>query len=139
MVIMASPQYQYPDTDQGLSICFTDIPLPIRRRIYILAGLVRFCPISLNTEGANKAEFLSDCWENFDGLARDSNSFANSRCFYRQKRFWNQCVVATPEGFDCVCTPLPNALLHVSKAIYGEVSSILYTENMFRICRSDRV
>ncbi|RDL33241.1 uncharacterized protein BP5553_08680 [Venustampulla echinocandica] len=130
---------QYQDSDQRQPICFTDLPPPVRRSIYILAGLVRFCPISLNTEGVNKAEFLAECMAYcLDIPVRDSNSQANSRCFYRQKRSWNKCVVASPEGFDCMCMPLPIALLRVSKAVHNEVSSILYAENMFRICRSDQ-
>ena len=32
---------------------FLDLPYPLRRRIYLLTGLVRFCPINFNQEGLN--------------------------------------------------------------------------------------
>ncbi len=132
-------QTQDPDHVQQQTISFLDFPPLVRREILILSGLVRFCPISLNTAGADQTEFLAECMESCsDGIAKDANSYANSRCFYRKKRFWNNCVVASPEGFDCICMPVPISLLRISKAIYREVSSILYTENKFRISRSDR-
>ena len=48
---------------EKILLCFTDLPPSVRRRIYIMAGLVRVCPISLNTEGLSKAEYLEECRE----------------------------------------------------------------------------
>ncbi|MCJ1388478.1 hypothetical protein MMC18_001325 [Xylographa bjoerkii] len=42
----------YPVAKPGL--CFLDLPYKVRRRIYILARLVRVCPINLNNEGADR-------------------------------------------------------------------------------------
>ena len=125
---------------EKILLCFTDLPPSVRRRIYIMAGLVRVCPISLNTEGLSKAEYLEECREwclEVSPPAFDLNAQASWRCFYRRKRFMKQTINVSPEGFDCVCIPLPCGLLRVSRAIHDEVSSILYSENKFRICRSD--
>jgi hypothetical protein len=128
--------------DEANLPCFLDLPRSIRRRIYILAGLVRVCPISFNTEGQDKREYLQECQEwcfdSIDPPVIDFNTQAGWRCFYRRKRFMDETINATLEGFDCVCKPLPTALLLVSHRIYDEVSSILFSENTFRVCRSDR-
>ena len=41
------------------------------------------------------------------------------------------------DGFDCMCKALPHQLLFVCRVIHYEVQAILYSENMFTICRSD--
>ena len=124
-------------------LCFTDLPFVIRRRIYIMAGLVRVCPISLNTEGAqaDRAKYLEECkyWWLFDEGHRsiDMDKLSSYRCFYRHKRFMNETINVSAGGIDCICTPLPYALLRVSHVISNEVLAILYSENLFRVCRSD--
>jgi len=108
-----------------------------------MAGLVRVCPISLNTEGAqaDRAKYLEECkyWWLFDEGHRslDMNKLSGYRCFYRHKRFMNETINVSSGGIDCICTPLPNALLRVSRVISNEVLSILYSENLFRVCRSN--
>jgi hypothetical protein len=67
-------------------------------------------------------------FDNFD-------NFALSKCFYRGNRFLTIVDGIEQDGLDCVCGPIPYRLLYVSRAIPHEVSSILYSENRFRICR----
>ena len=52
---------EYPVAKAGL--CFLDLPYKIRRRIYILSGLVRVCPINLNNEGRDRSGYMEDCLE----------------------------------------------------------------------------
>ncbi len=49
---------------QGLS--FLDLPHFVRHRIYVLAGLVRLCPIDMNQEGQGRLN-PRERTENFDG------------------------------------------------------------------------
>lgn len=144
--IMATPPRQTQTQDsnsQQTLISFLDLPPPVAGE-YILSGLVRFCPISLNTAGADQSRYLADLagsWAHnwwFRADREDANSYSNYRCFYRAKRFRQERVRESPEGFDCICMPVPITLLRISKAVYREVSSILYSENKFRISRSDR-
>lgn len=107
------------------SSSFLYLPYEIRRRIYVLAGLVRFCPINMNQEGP-RAEDLRTGVKQVTGYA----------CFYRGRRFFGKDF-----GIDdvpgCECPALPFSLLCVSRAISEEVSNILYSENAFTISRSD--
>jgi len=124
------------------SICFMDLPPVVRRSVYIAAGLVRVCPISLNTEGAyaQRAEYLEENkdWWLFDEGNRfvDMEQLSAMRCYYRHKRFYKMAINASSHGIDCLCIPLPSALLRVSRTIYNEVLPILYSENQFRIYRT---
>jgi len=120
---------------------FIDLSSDLRRRIYLLAGLVRFCPISLNMERHNKTSFLKECEEWFHyhmDKPLNFNDKASMRCYYRRKRYMGQMINPNVEGFDCICPPLPMAFLRVSRAIYYEVTAILFAENMFRISRTAR-
>ena len=123
-------------------LCFLDLPIKVRQRIYILAGLVRVCPINLNNEGADKTEYVRECedwcFDTFDTSQPSFNAIAGWRCFYRYKRFMDNAVNANHNGFDCICRPLPHKLLFVSKSVSNDVSSTLYSQNMFKVCRSDR-
>ncbi|CAK7213027.1 hypothetical protein SBRCBS47491_001663 [Sporothrix bragantina] len=107
------------------SISFLHLPYNIRRRIYILAGLVRFCPINLNQEGIRSGQ-----------LCTGAKTITGYACFYVGRRFLGN-TFGIEDVPVCECPPLPVALLYVSHAISDEVSQILYSENSFTISRSD--
>lgn len=102
---------------------FLDLPYPLRRRIYLLTGLVRFCPINFNQEGLN---FYKYCGK---------HSLKNA-CFYKARKFYGRGF-GKDFIYSCSCTPLPIPLLYVSRIISDEVSSILYSQNKFTISQSD--
>ena len=112
---------------------FLDLPVNIRRRIYILAGLVRFCPIDLNLEGCNRHDYS---YRDLSTWEFPCDNFP-SPCIYFQRRFLGKYSMEE-DYFDCVCPPLPYGLLYVSHSISDEVSSILYSENSFKISRSNK-
>ncbi|OCL02272.1 hypothetical protein AOQ84DRAFT_423770 [Glonium stellatum] len=120
----------------GLS--FLDLPFSTRKLVYEHAGLVRDCPIDLNWE---KLKFVEEFkyWY---------SSCEPTECYHRPTRFTGDILgeedghIWTPDddeedGYVCICETLPTNLLLVSKAISEEVHSILYSENKFRICRSN--
>ncbi|KAK6815395.1 hypothetical protein RU639_008974 [Aspergillus parasiticus] len=111
-----------PDTPSGTS--FLDLPYPLRRYIYILSGLVRFCPISFNRS-------------ELDG-PKCEHPYREEGCFYKRRRFDGRYILGSDEDFvnRCSCPPLPIPLLYGSRTISDEVSSILYSENKFTISRS---
>lgn len=118
--------YQYfpqsrPSYPSGAS--FLDLPYPLRRRVYLLAGLVRFCPINLNQEGLNSYKYCG-------------NEILKNSCFYKARLFYGR-EFGMDFIYSCCCAPLPISLLYVCRAISDEVSAILYSENKFTISRSD--
>ncbi|QRD90735.1 hypothetical protein F9C07_2159526 [Aspergillus flavus] len=115
-----------PDTSPTSSgTSFLDLPYPLRRYIYILSGLVRFCPINLNRS-------------ELDGPKCQVRPYRNYGCFYKVRRFDGRYILGGDEDWltRCSCPPLPISLLYVSRIISDEVSSILYSENKFTISRS---
>ncbi|CAK7211623.1 hypothetical protein SCUCBS95973_001178 [Sporothrix curviconia] len=116
---------EMPETPEPSSASFLHLPYNVRRRIYILAGLVRFCPINLNQEGI-RAERLRTGAKEITGFA----------CFYMARRFFGN-TFGQEDVPGCECAPLPVDLLYVSHAVSEEVSHILYSENSFTISRSD--
>ena len=111
---------------------FLDLPVKVRRRVYVLAGLVRFCPIDLNLEGADRQNYINEVRSRQRSHVSYDDMFPN-RCYYYSKRFG-----IYDERYNCICPPLPYHLLYVSRTISAEVSSILYSENSFQISRSNR-
>ncbi|KAK8118184.1 uncharacterized protein PG998_006465 [Apiospora kogelbergensis] len=104
---------------------FLHLPYQYRYRIYILAGLVRFCPINLNQEGLRACHYRDK--DNIDG---------DYACFYESRRFLGKgyaidCIAG------CQCPPLPFNLLYVSRAISEEVLRIMYHGNSFTVSASD--
>ena len=109
-------------------IPFLDLPYQIRRRVYILLGLVRFCPVNLNQEGPRAWHYL-----------RGGNKcpyYYSYVCLYQARRFSGKYY---QDGSmpSCRCPPLPVALLLVCRTMSEEASHILYSENSFTICKSD--
>ncbi|KAK8073408.1 hypothetical protein PG994_004307 [Apiospora phragmitis] len=107
------------------ALSFLDLPYHVRRRIYLLAGLVRFCPINLNQEGPRARHYLMK-----DDLVSDYACYFESRKFMG-KLYEHDCRPA------CYCPPLPFSLLYISRALSKEVSHTLYSENSFTISKSD--
>lgn len=104
---------------------FLDLPYQIRYRIYVLVGLVRFCPISFNQEGPRARYYLSK-----------DNQSSDYTCFFESRKFMGRLYERDCRP-ACHCPPLPFSLLYISCAISKEVSHILYSENSFTIGRSD--
>ena len=97
---------------------FLHLPYRVRRQIYVLAGLVRFCPIDLNQEGMRLEDIdLKDI---------------NNHCFYQSRKFTGK-YYGIDSGVPCKCPRLPSSLLYASRAISNEVTYILYSENKFTI------
>jgi hypothetical protein len=115
---------QPPSSIRGPS--FLDLPYDVRHRVYVLAGLVRTCPIDLNREGEAR--------DNAD----EENSTVLSRlhCYKPNARFLSASYIWYEYDIDCLCRPLPIGLLYVSRAISKECCRVLYSENEFKICRS---
>lgn len=116
---------RHPPSINGLS--FLDLTYEIRHRVYVLAGLVRICPIDLNQEGEGKANA-----DEIKPVPEDQHS----RCYYPYIGHPGVSYSWYENNIDCVCAPLPISLLYVSRAISKECSHILYSENKFKICRS---
>ena len=54
VIAQRKPDYYFPQRlvkPKASSSSFIDLPYLVRHRIYVLAGLMRFCPINLNQEG----------------------------------------------------------------------------------------
>ena len=99
---------------------FLDLPYNVRRYTYILAGLVRFCPINLNSGGLREA------------LCESEDTF----CFYYCRRFDGK-YYGLDSVIPCRCPPLPFLLLYTSRTVSREVVFILYSENKFTISRNE--
>ncbi|KAI1735799.1 hypothetical protein F4680DRAFT_297979 [Xylaria scruposa] len=112
-------------SSSSCTLSFLDFPYHIRHRIYVLAGLVRFCPVNLNQEGPRSRICSSLDDEPFDYA-----------CFFESRKFLGRLYTV-----DCIpgcrCPPLPFSLLCASRAISDEVLRILYSENSFMIAKSD--
>ena len=129
-----SPSSSKPFPLSGTS--FLDLPANVRRRVYILAGLVRFCPIDLNLEGANRRDYRNESRRRH---YCDPDLAYPIFCQYARRRFFNDDELpGDGENYNCICPLLPYQLLRVSHSINEEVSSILYSENSFRISRNNR-
>ncbi|KAI0514614.1 hypothetical protein F5B22DRAFT_610166 [Xylaria bambusicola] len=112
-------------SSSSCTLSFLDFPYHVRHRIYVLAGLVRFCPINLNQEGPRSRICIS--------INDEPSDYA---CFFESRKFLGRLYT-----IDCIpgcyCPPFPFALLCVSRAISEEALRILYSENSFTTSRSD--
>jgi hypothetical protein len=113
---------------------FLDLPYKVRHRIYVLAGLVRQCPIDLNREGEGNAETEEKL--SCRSPARGRCHYLDLKSHYLHQYPPNLSNRWCEDNIDCVCLPLPVQLLYVSRSISKECSHTLYSENKFKICRS---
>ncbi|KAK9795797.1 hypothetical protein SCARD494_04768 [Seiridium cardinale] len=114
-----------PEPSLPCTSSFLDLPYQIRRRIYLLVGLVRVCPVNLNQEGPRARYYL-----------RKGDQPSDYACFFESRKFMGALYELDCRP-ACHCLPLPFSLLYISRAITEEVSHILYSENSFIISRSD--
>jgi len=118
------PFRRHVDENVNDEVAFLRLPYEIRYRIYVLAGLVRPCPIDLNKP-----------------LTRQSGWYSRIQCSQRTfKGPRNYSSRNNPGRWDayCECGPVPIQLLHLCRAVNRECSLILYSENSFKICRIGR-
>lgn len=147
--------WRRPFISTRTGVSFLSLPYSIRHRIYILAGLVRLCPVNLNQEGP-RSRYLLEQYQGTNALSRlqgaenyfepytgshplrDGEEFASEpyACLFEYRK----CHGHSPlEGIvtACICPPLPASLIYVSREISREALSILYSENSFTVGRSD--
>lgn len=125
-------------------VSFLDLPYDARRQVYIRAGLVRVCPVNMNTEKLDHTAFEQEGFEWVERVewhpSNDTERFimaSEVRCRYQtQLRGLGHLLILSSTGIDCMCPRLPMALLRICKALYNEVFKILYTENRFRVCQT---
>ena len=145
-----------PPSTHHANLSFLDLPFHVRRRVNILAGLVRVCPIDLNLEGCERPTTLaalpldyspSNWMPGTSDAIRVSDAAAAARgCRYRQKRFFHEGSIFDHLGshnseetgfcFNCVCGRLPYELFHTCRAISMETRRIIYSENRFVVSQS---
>lgn len=119
----------------------------MRRKIYILVGRVQALPTDPLKEGAGRPQFRADgktwCRMSIGPTPLTFNDWASRWCIYKRRRFRNSGLIIHHDGsdeedFDCICELLPYGLLLVPKITHEEVSSVLYPENMFNVCPTNR-
>ncbi|VUC32034.1 unnamed protein product [Clonostachys rosea] len=91
------------------------LPINIRKRIYVFAGLVRECPITITPPSR--------------GVIRPVESNFHT-CAYKLRKQMRPDRV-TVDSPECDCPHIPKQLLLVCKAIHKEVLELLYSENKF--------
>ncbi|PGH14953.1 hypothetical protein AJ80_05716 [Polytolypa hystricis UAMH7299] len=112
---------------------FLDLPSNVRRSIYFYAGVERICPIYLNP------------WTRGDDAPNSEDEEQDSYVIPIAEKPY-ECPVAKSLDSACDCPPntslvssgesyppIPFNLFLTSKAIYEEVSSQFYAENIFRL------
>lgn len=110
---------------------FLSLPYSIRREIYILAGLSRFCPFAIITEQEASSRATPPQHQHQwppppPGIQRRSWR----DCIYPKLAFGHSGRVSDSEP-GCYCPKIPKQLLLVSKAVYNDTCDILYGENSF--------
>lgn len=117
---------------------FLSLPYAARHRIYVLAGLVRFCPIHMNKEGPRSRFQRNPTYPFAEVLAAAEPYFHLPpwACAFEQRKVYGDLhnTTATPV---CICPPPPIALFYVCHEISREVSTIFYSENSFIVSRCD--
>lgn len=125
-------------------ISFLDFPYDVRRRVYIMAGLVRVCPVNMNTESLDNTAFVQAGLQWATRMewpaSTDTERFimaSKVRCRYQtQLRGRGDRLILSDNGIDCMCPKLPTALLRICRTLHDEVFKILYAENRFRVCQT---
>lgn len=122
--LQSSVQAGPPPSSPSYALSFLDLPYQVRRYIYLLAGLVRYCPININQEGPRARHCV-----------RKGDLTSDDACYFESRKFMGKLyeIDCRPA---CHCPPLPFSLLSISRALSEEVAHILYSENSFTISRS---
>jgi hypothetical protein len=131
------------------TVSFINLPFPIRRQIYLHAGLVSESIIYLNysysSSGHCDLDYSSDNPEQRpteETISARSSSLTHFLerylCWPRIHLNWHcSCLEeqSASNRYECECDELPYQLLYVSQSIAKEVSTIFYSENHFGVFR----
>ncbi|KAK2743871.1 hypothetical protein FQN55_007091 [Onygenales sp. PD_40] len=118
------PPRKPPRTGVGIF----DLPYHVRKRIYIFAGVVRRCPMNLNGPASVPGEYEETA------LIRSRNFYT---CPSRPVCDCTKLVGSGPSSFENIeYKRVPVQLLRTSRAVYEEVSLLIYSCNEFRISRT---
>ncbi|KAF2013432.1 hypothetical protein BU24DRAFT_424429 [Aaosphaeria arxii CBS 175.79] len=123
-------------TEGTQRLCFYDFPATVRSRILQYTGLIRDCPIVLNSSNNISSEHHGR--DSLLHLWRDFTSHEEDWCYYDMKKY-SQELVDRPDGYECVCdrnAPIPFALFLVSHSVSREALSMLYSRNKFILTAS---
>lgn len=120
---------------QETALSFLSLPYAVRHRIYILAGLVRFCPINMNQEGPRARFYRHATYPTLE-ISEPYLELPPFACLF-EMRMSHGSLDRSGVAPTCICPPLPVALLYLCREISAEVSTILYSENSFIVSRSD--
>lgn len=124
-----------PSLVQETTTSFLSLPYAVRHRIYVLAGLVRFCPINMNQEGP-RAQFCRHATYPDLEISEPYLELPPFACLF-EMRISHGSLDRSGVAPACICPPLPVALLYLCREVSKEVSAILYSENSFTVSRSD--
>lgn len=115
----------------GKSSTLLLLPINIRIEIYQYCGLIRPCPIDLNTEPIRQR------WSAHDLATRHISCFKVHHCQYLEMRSTTGRSFDTdlPPGLECFCPSIPHQLLRVSRAMHLEAETVLYGMNQFKVSR----
>ena len=112
---------------------FLDLPVSVRNKIYLLTDLCRLCPIDLVAE----KELLRDDYVHILRDCADSRRFLGGErgeyCTYVNYHWILRGPTYRIEKFTCLGPPLALSLLLVSRAVYKETVSVLYSRNKFKL------
>lgn len=115
---------------------FLDLPYHVRRQIYLYAGLVRKCPIDLNSPKSSDqdGEYISG---DDEGFHNHQSNTAPYKCLDRNNWLWHldrDLINDSSESVHgCHCEPLPSQLLFVARRVYNDVVPIIYSQNRFTV------
>ena len=108
-------------------LSFTDLPQNVRVKIYIMAGLVRPCPIDIRKEGIRHTHRKSD--QSTHRLAGHGRMQEQRSCCYERQANDRSFM---PTDLKCFCLAIPLQLIYLCRSIHDEVLSIFYGQNKFR-------
>ncbi|PPR00207.1 hypothetical protein CVT26_009074 [Gymnopilus dilepis] len=117
---------------------FLVLPPSIRVQIYVLAGLVRSCPVNINKESSRKAfreERMESYRQDYAGEYEhlDMEFARQINCDYEKKKYLVDTLHGGLTDGECICPPFPMQLLAVCRATYEEASDVLYSQNKFKV------
>ena len=106
---------------------FTDLPQNVRVKIYILAGLVRACPVDIRKEGIRHTHGRS--YQSIHRLTGGGRKLEEKSCYYDRQVNGGSSM---PMDLRCFCLAIPLQLFYLCRSIHDEVVSILYGRNKFQ-------
>lgn len=107
-----------------------------------MAGLVRVCPINMNTENVDNSAFVKKCldWTDHYYPSISNRILMASSVGCRYQVIFPDSIPSPfcfhKERFDCICPKLPMALLRICRTLFHEIHDMVYMENRFRVCQT---